>query len=267
MPFAEACVTVKLRTSDDARSILVNSRVERWQARMRESAEWISLADIVTRCVSIAEWRACETGSVSTDAWLKMKAYRALYHSLIDGDFEENGRSRVVYPDGLFSDRPWLRMTRDLCEAWPEDVEDRIVILNGCWVHRDLARCWFEDRRIPLPSWLLVDQTARGVEAGKAPPSEVIQDHAEDPPPARQKHPGGRPPKYQWAPVLAKLRRQLEDYGAPAEGDGGQAVLERFVADQFPPDDRPATSTIREKVRKTIEAYRHFLEKGVQKGQ
>lgn len=70
---------------------------------------------------------------------------------------------------------------------------------------------------------------------------------------------GGRPPKYDWEPVLEKLRNRLMDDGAPAFGDGGQAELERFVADQFPIDDCPAESVIRPKVRDEIRAFRQSL--------
>jgi hypothetical protein len=76
-----------------------------------------------------------------------------------------------------------------------------------------------------------------------------------------RKRGGGRRPKYLWQPVLAKLRERLEDDGAPADGDGGQAELERFVVSQFPPDACPGESLIRERVRNEIDAFRHDLNK------
>jgi hypothetical protein len=72
---------------------------------------------------------------------------------------------------------------------------------------------------------------------------------------------GGAPPRFNWEPALSKLRARLEDYGAPANGDGGQAELERFVASLFLPDHCPGETVIRERVRKEIQAYRHSLNK------
>jgi hypothetical protein len=103
-----------------------------------------------------------------------------------------------------------------------------------------------------------------GIDGGSL--AEVISIHAEEPLPAKPKRGGGRPPKYPWPLVLAELRRRLVEDGFPAAGDGGQAVLERFVASKFPVDSCPAVSTIREKVRKEIEAFRHDLGNEGRKG-
>ncbi len=67
---------------------------------------------------------------------------------------------------------------------------------------------------------------------------------------------GGPRPKYNWPPVLAKLRVRLEEDGAPEDGDGGQAKLEEFVASLFPLDRCPCESLRRKKVGDEIKAYR-----------
>jgi hypothetical protein len=80
-----------------------------------------------------------------------------------------------------------------------------------------------------------------------------------EPKPESRRRGGGRPPKYDWARVSVKLILMLQEIGVPAEGDGGQAELEGYVASLFPPDDCPTTSVIREWVSALIKAYRHEL--------
>ncbi len=79
---------------------------------------------------------------------------------------------------------------------------------------------------------------------------------------AAPKRGGGRRTKYDWPPVLAKLQEWLVDNGAPMDGDGNQAELERFAASLFHPDDCPSESSIRPKVREAIENFRSRLNTG-----
>jgi hypothetical protein len=91
---------------------------------------------------------------------------------------------------------------------------------------------------------------ARAAESSQASPELAAS------PPRRG---GGRRAKYDWARVSIKLILRLQEDGVPAEGDGGQAELERYVASLFSPDDCPAPSVIREWVHAIIEAYRREL--------
>jgi hypothetical protein len=68
--------------------------------------------------------------------------------------------------------------------------------------------------------------------------------------------PQGRRPKYDWEPVVAGLGAKLFADGVPSRGDGGQARLEEWVANQFPPDKQPAKSVIRKKVVQVIARLR-----------
>jgi hypothetical protein len=70
---------------------------------------------------------------------------------------------------------------------------------------------------------------------------------------------GGRRRKHDWPYVTLKLLQRLQDDGAPAEGDGGQAELEGYAASLFPPDACPSESLIREWVHGTIKAYKRSL--------
>jgi hypothetical protein len=80
-----------------------------------------------------------------------------------------------------------------------------------------------------------------------------------EPAPSPRRRGGGRRPKYNWPHVSVKLILRLQEDGVPAEGDGGQAELERYAAGLFPPDDCPAPSAIREWVSAIIEEYRREL--------
>jgi hypothetical protein len=137
---------LKGRSSDDGRSQMLERRIERWMERMRRSREWISFADI-------ADWCAREKGSIRADDNLKAGAYRALGESVMSGEFEERGRSRVVYQAALLvpSHPVRIRMTRELYEACPEPKRDNLA---WCWVPRDLACRWLEGKRVALPPWL-----------------------------------------------------------------------------------------------------------------
>jgi len=76
---------------------------------------------------------------------------------------------------------------------------------------------------------------------------------------ATKKRGGGRKPKYAWEPVLRKLRSQLEDEGIPADGDGGQAKLEKMVEQHFLPGPTPGETAIRARVGAEIRAARERL--------
>jgi hypothetical protein len=71
----------------------------------------------------------------------------------------------------------------------------------------------------------------------------------------------GRKPKYNWTKADRALDVRLDDYGYPEPGDGGQADLEKMVANMFPSDQCPSESVIREHVVKRIEAFRRGLAK------
>jgi hypothetical protein len=80
-----------------------------------------------------------------------------------------------------------------------------------------------------------------------------------EPMPDQRQRGGGRRRKHDWPYVTLKLLQRLQDDGAPAEGDGGQAELEQYVADLFPSDNCPSSSLIREWVSDTIKAYKRSL--------
>ena len=89
-------------------------------------------------------------------------------------------------------------------------------------------------------------------------PAEPLQNaiDGEKPAPAAaapEKKRGGRPPVWDWPPVMAKLQKRREEEGEPLPGE--QAAMEAFAMGLFPPDKSPAPSTIRQKVTLVIQAF------------
>ena len=86
------------------------------------------------------------------------------------GEFEHQGRSRVVYPEALIlAMRPIrIRMSRELIDAAPFH-SGRVAVLECCWIPCDLARQWLIGKRVPLPPWLHEGHATRAIEPGNAP--------------------------------------------------------------------------------------------------
>jgi hypothetical protein len=97
-------------------------------------------------------------------------AFDALASDLIAGEFEENGRSLVLYL------HPGSRNMRMACE-WLEDAIDhsydrdrgRSQYLAHCWIPRRLLDAWFSKHRLgPLPE-LFQPQQRRRFDDAKVP--------------------------------------------------------------------------------------------------
>ena len=86
---------------------------------------------------------ARKSGFVTPNEDDRSSAYQKLQHDLLAGDFEENGRSRVLY---LHPATTKARMTR----AWMQDATDynydnhqgRSAYLEHCWLPRNLFQRW-----------------------------------------------------------------------------------------------------------------------------
>jgi hypothetical protein len=130
---------------------------------MLHTGEWISFD-------RMADWCAREGGSIDDRnnqyARLRAAAYRQLDEAMTSGQFDKDGRSRVVYPPGLvlMGYQRKLRMTREWYAKSP-DGEGRTAILECCWVPRDMARRWLATKRVPLPPWLSSEDAAQGKKA------------------------------------------------------------------------------------------------------
>ncbi len=143
--------------SEEALSCAVRRRIRLWREkhnecfaeRQRRQRRWFSLAEI-------ADWCAREPGSIKPDEERRALAYAELGKALRDGEFEQGGRSRVLY---LNPETSWARMTRarftEIVDAFGSD-HDLLVsaYLARCWLPHDLAQRWFKMKNLrPHPYW------------------------------------------------------------------------------------------------------------------
>jgi hypothetical protein len=158
--------------------------------------------------------------------------------------------------------RPFAAVRISGCQTSPLLVMDDIAVATGGMVlNEDLGygvRHLATLRRIDLvlgsAKVVRIDKAKTAIFGGAGTNRASIASPAVSP-----RRGSGRPAKYNWPPILAKLRKELEHYGVPADGDGGQALLENFVTSLFLPERCPAASTIRGKVRQEMENLRRDL--------
>jgi hypothetical protein len=125
---------------------LREARIKRFTERQRCRGEWINLADI-------AEWCSREDGSIEPNEGKRATAFDTLRRDLLAGEFEANGRSRVLF---LHPAVAKARMTRTWLKdaaKYDYDRNNGRSYLAHCWIPRDLAKRWFESLRLPLPPW------------------------------------------------------------------------------------------------------------------
>jgi hypothetical protein len=165
------------------------ARIERCTEIQRRTREWINFAEI-------AEWCSDESGVVPNED-ARGAAYQKLQHDLLEGDFEENGRSRVLYLH-LYSTK--ARMTRDWLTRQIETSKDQTTInsqyLAHCWIRRDFFERWLAKHRLP-----------------ESPPRFQPRQASSRQP--RPSHKGGAPPKADWEALKEPLRQEIEIRGYP----------------------------------------------------
>jgi hypothetical protein len=140
------------------------NRIERFIARQRRVCEWINFTDI-------AEWCSKEEGSIVPNEHKRAAAFDALERDLLAGEFEENGRSRVLF---LSSATTKTKITRtSLKEAMEYNYDGkhgRSAYTPHCWIPRYLAERWFEKHRLTLPPWFTPSVLRVGQGAPATPP-------------------------------------------------------------------------------------------------
>jgi hypothetical protein len=144
------------------------NRIERFTARQRLIREWINFAEI-------AEWCSKEDGSIVPNEQKRAAAFDVLQTDLLAGEFEDSGRSRVLF---LFSGVTKAKMTRaSLKDAIEYDYDGKHgrSYAAHCWIPRDMAEQWFERHRLPLPPWFArpARRFTPGTPVAPRPPSHV----------------------------------------------------------------------------------------------
>ncbi len=186
--------------------------------------EWVPLADLPGW---IARRYGVSGDAVATSLILAVRREVSLLRHRIPGIEARFGRSGIqVLPPGLDWKRAW---------GGNKVAEDGIVVTHweaakADWSNGTVGGWEWDGTRERLQIevlWASVEELAVfWVQKWKRETSEVPAVEA-----AAPKRGGGRPANPHWVTVIPKLRKRLEDDGAPADGDGGQAKLERFVAE------------------------------------
>jgi hypothetical protein len=137
----------KLRADTDRRVQKVRKRraerISRFRQDQRRRREWINFSEI-------AEWYSERDGSVISSEEAKRSAYQKLLNDLLVGEFDENGRSRVLFLHHLTS---MAKMTssraRDFANMFSRETL-RSEYLDHCWIPRSLFRRWLATHNLPI---------------------------------------------------------------------------------------------------------------------
>jgi hypothetical protein len=144
------------------------NRIVRFAEDQRRKREWINFAEI-------ADWCSEVDGSVVPNESARASAYEKLQRDLLEGDFEENGRSRVLYL------HPWTVKAK-VTRQWMENMIEthppatiRSKYLDHCWLPRNLFQRWLAKHHLPASAprparelWAIHDllQSLRSLAAG-----------------------------------------------------------------------------------------------------
>jgi len=137
------------------------ARIKRFEKRQQEAREWINFADI-------ADWCSKEDQSILPDERKREATFDTLASDLLAREFEENGRSRVLF---LHPTTAKARMTPE----WFKDVRDHNYdgdhgrsYLAHCWIRRRLFERWLVRHRLPAQPPRFQPQQSYGVSGTKA---------------------------------------------------------------------------------------------------
>jgi hypothetical protein len=121
-----------------------SARMERFAQAQRGKRQWLNFEEIAEVCSEL-------DGSGVPNEAARENAYRNLERDLLSLDFEENGRSRVLY---LHPTTVRTRMTRE----WLQDAIDynydghrgRSQFLPWCWFSRAMYERWAAKHNLPI---------------------------------------------------------------------------------------------------------------------
>src|SRR5262249_31673613 len=117
--------------------------IERFTKVQKSKREWINFAEI-------AEWCSEENGIVASEI-AREAAYRKLQSDLLEGDFDKNGRSQILYLHPLSQKvrmtRDWLTRLLELKDADQTTINSQY--LAHCWMPRDFFERWLAKHRMP----------------------------------------------------------------------------------------------------------------------
>ncbi len=214
--------------------------IARFTERQRVIRKWINFAEI-------AEWCSKDDQSIVP----KKEKRKAVFDALTDllaGEFEENGRSLVLY---LNPEITKFRMNREsIQEVITYDYdgdEGRSQYLSHCWIPRRLFEQWRIKHRQPESPHF---QPCRGKFSSankETKPAGGPWGTAES---GLKKAGRGRPAEYNWEGVKAKLADYVSKHGPMQTSDELLQKCEDFASDLHPENKTPSDKTIREAIMK-----------------
>jgi hypothetical protein len=199
-------------------------RIHRFTQAQRCAREWINFAEV-------AEWCSKEDQSIVPSKAKCAAAYDTLAIDLLAGEFEENGRSRVLY---LHPAVTKSRMTREWLQDAIEHNYDhdhgRSAYLAHCWIPRSMFDRWLAKHRLAksLPHF------QPSVGRATAPLTK----------PKR-----GRPAEYNWNCVKARLADYVSQNGPIRTSEELLQKCADFASDLHPKKSTPSDKTIREAIK------------------
>jgi len=130
--------------------------IDRFFKRQQQARRWISFVEIADMCA-----RAASPVSIAAEEEARALAYPRLVESTWRGEFERNGRSRVLLllPDPVVSvphhrlANDYLRMMIDAYGVTDFTSASRLVkeLLWFCWLPRESCRRWFKRHGLAWP--------------------------------------------------------------------------------------------------------------------
>jgi hypothetical protein len=198
--------------------------IDRFTEAQEVTREWINFKDI-------ADWCAKERHSILPDEKRRNAAFDTLAHDLLAGEFEENGRSRVLY---LHPAAAKVRMTRewlkDAIEHNYDGDQGRTGYLAHCWVPRRLFDHWRAMHRL--------EESPRRFK-----PLEQSSS-------ALKKPKRGRPAEYNWSGVASQIKAYVSKHGPVQSQTELLQKCADFASDLHPDGLTPSEKAIREAIKR-----------------
>jgi hypothetical protein len=178
--------------------------MERFARTQLRKREWLNFEEIVVLCSEL-------NGSGVPNEAARENACRNLELALLNGDFEENGRSRVLY---LHPSTIRTRMTRewyrDAIEYNYDGRQGRSQFLPWCWISRSMYERWAAKHYLPSAPPRFEQPFAPAEHSLERKSPDSLHGVANQP--TAKSKPGAKP-RWDWEDIELFVRRELDTCG------------------------------------------------------
>jgi hypothetical protein len=183
-----------------------SARMARFAQTQLRKREWLNFEEIAVLCSEL-------NGSGVPDEAARENAYRNLELGLLNGDFEENGRSRVLY---LHPSTVKTRMTRewyrDVVEYNYDGCQGRSQFLPWCWISRSMYERFAAEHYLPIAPQRFQQLSASAEYCLEGKSLDSIDGVAKANQPTAKSKPGAKP-RWDWEDIELFVRRELDTKG------------------------------------------------------